>query len=189
MSIVEKSMLTEEENTLLIEKLEQRFHSHLHRHEDLMWKDILTQIINKESLLLTLYKMEETGGEPDVIVFGETSEVAYVDCVKEAPKGRRKVCYDEKARLERKKFPPEMSAKKQAEQIGITLLTEAEYRALQQVESLDEKTSTWLETPEDIRSLGGALFADRRYNHVFVYHNGADSYYGVRGYRGKIVIS
>ena len=129
--------------------------------------------------------MEETGDEPDVVKF-PNGTIAFVDCAKESQKGRRSCCYDKKARTERKKYPPETSAEELAAELGISLLTEEEYGFLQTVMGLDCKTSSWIATPEKIRSLGGAIFADRRFDTVFVYHNGAESYYKSRGFRGKI---
>lgn len=188
MSVFEKQTVNAEKKAVLLKQLAERFEKNYHRHPNVEWNVIEEKIQANDRLLLTVYKMEETGGEPDIVIFSEGNEVAFVDCVKESPKGRRSVCYDEVARVNRKKYPPEMSAKDQASQIGIDLLTEKEYRQLQVIEAFDEKTSSWLETPEAIRSLGGAIFGDRRYNQVFVYHNGADSYYGARGYRGKVTL-
>lgn len=188
MSVFEKQTISVEEKAALLEQLATRFEKNTHRHPSVEWTMIEDKLHNDEALLLTVYKMEETGGEPDVVVFSETDTIAFVDCVKETPKGRRSVCFDEEARLKRKKFPPEMSAKDQAAQMGIDILTENEYKQLQAINPVDEKTSSWLETPSEIRTLGGAIFGDRRYNQVFVYHNGADSYYASRGYRGKVII-
>ena len=133
--------------------------------------------------------MERTGGEPDVVGYDEASdEYIFVDCSKETPKERRKVCYDRAALEARKKHKPENSAIDMAKELGIELLTEEEYRYLQTLGEFDLKTSSWIQTPAEIRELGGALFCDRRYNHVFVYHNGADSYYSVRGFRGSLKV-
>lgn len=186
MPVFGKQALTTEEKAILLEQLAARFEKNRHRHPSVEWAMIEEKLHDDGHLLLTVYKMEETGGEPDIFVFPETNKLAFIDCVKETPKGRRSVCFDEEARLKRKKFPPAMSAKDQAAQIGIDILTENEYRQLQAIEPVDEKTSSWLETPAHIRALGGAIFGDRRYNQVFVYHNGADSYYASRGYRGKV---
>jgi hypothetical protein len=131
--------------------------------------------------------MERTGGEPDVVAQDkETGEYIFYDCSAESPEGRRNICYDREALEARKKFPPEDSAMNMAEAMGIELLTEEQYRSLQKIGKFDLKTSSWILTPADIRKLGGAIFADRRYNTVFVYHNGADSYYGARGFRGSL---
>lgn len=132
--------------------------------------------------------MEETGGEPDTIGLDETGKVLYCDCSKETPKGRRSLCFDEEALRNRKKNPSVGSAEKQAKEIGVSLLTEAMYRRLQELEPVDLKTSSWIATPDEIRSLGGALFCERRYGKVFTFHNGADSYYSVRGWRGYLSI-
>lgn len=133
--------------------------------------------------------MERTEGEPDVIGYDkETNEYIFYDCSPESPKGRRSLCYDREGLESRKEFKPENSAVDFADEMGIEILTEAEYKALQQLGNFDAKTSSWLKTPDDIRKLGGAIFADFRFNHVFVYHNGAQSYYGGRAFRGKIMV-
>lgn len=167
--------------------LPKRFHEHMHRHPNITWDFILSILSTHQDWIDILMKMEETGGEPDVFVY--ENHVLFVDFSKETPEGRRNACFDEEARLGRKKFPPAFSAKGQASEFGIQIVDENLYRAIQQVEALDLKTSSWLETPSSVRKLGGALFGDRRYNRVFTYHNGADSYYGVRGYRGYLQIS
>lgn len=132
-------------------------------------------------------EMEKTGGEPDVVAFDDkTGEFIFYDCSAESPAGRRNICYDHEALLARKKFPPEYSAMNMAEAIGIEILTEDQYRSLQKLGKFDLKTSSWLKTPVDIRKLGGAIFGDRRYKTIFVYHNGADSYYGAKGFRGLL---
>jgi hypothetical protein len=166
--------------------LQKRFDEHPHRHPHIHFDDIKSHLESNEALLQTVYRMEDTGGEPDVFSYEGT--LYFVDFSKESPLGRRNVCYDEKARLSRKKFPPESSAEKIAKDIGIKLLDEKMYHQLQEVEPLDQKTSSWIQTPEEFRKLGGALTGDRRYNRTFTYHNGADSYYGVRGFRGYILI-
>jgi len=166
--------------------LKERFEKHPRRHPGLMWSHIEKHISNNQHLIETLMKMEETGGQPDVTTLG--GHLVYIDFSKETPEDRRNLCYDEEARLNRKKFPPATSAEKVAEDIGIELLDEDMYHELQQIEPLDLKTSSWLKSPQAIRDLGGALFGDRRYNRTFIYHNGADSYYGVRGFRGYIIL-
>ena len=175
-----------EEKALLL-RLETRFNHNMHRHPNLKWEDIMSLLIQNPKLMKTISLMEETGGEPDAVILN--TELYVIDMVKETPDGRRNTCYDEKARLSRKKFPPETSALALADKIGIKLLDETLYRAIQVIEPLDLKTSSWIATPEDIRSLGGALFGDSRYEHTFIYHNGADSYYGSRGFRGYIEIT
>ncbi len=181
--------LTEEEKKSLISKLQKRFEENMHRHEGLQWNEILKKIENSDDHLRTLNEMEKAGGEPDIVTLEEAGgSYHFVDCVKETPEGHRNLCYDEKALDSRKKNKPEGSARGKAEKMGIRLLTEEEYRKLQSLEEVDTKTSSWIETPDSIRKLGGALFGDRRFNAVFIYHNGAESYYGVRGFRGVLKI-
>ena len=170
----------------LINILKKRFEKHTYRHPSVTWDDIERALTQSDQLLTTLDHMEKTGGEPDVMTY--QNHIIYVDFSKETPKGRTSTCYDEEARLSRKKFPPETSAMLMAEKMGISLCDEQMYQALQDIEPLDLKTSSWILTPQKERGLGGALFGDRRYDRTFIYHNGADSYYGVRGFRGYIVI-
>ncbi len=170
----------------LIQILEERFENNKTRHPNVNWNDVLEKLTAHSDILQVVQQMEETGGEPDVFLYQE--ELYYVDFSKETPLHRTNCCYDEKARQARKKFPPLQSAEKLAKKIGIQLLNEAFYRALQETEPLDLKTSSWLETPHAIRTLGGALFGDNRYQHVFIYHNGAESYYSTRGFRGYTAI-
>ncbi|MBR4162427.1 MAG: DUF4256 domain-containing protein [Solobacterium sp.] len=170
----------------MIEVLKKRFYEHMERHPDMRWEDV--EVRFNENNLTVLKKMEETGGEPDTIGFDETGMILYCDCSKETPKGRRSLCFDEEALRNRKKNPPLGSVEKQAEEIGVTLLTEAMYQRLQELEPFDLKTSSWIATPDEIRALGGALFCERRYGKVFTFHNGADSYYSVRGWRGYLSI-
>lgn len=179
--------MTENNQEHIVSILAERFDANMHRHEGMEWEVIRERITHDPKHLLALRAMEDTGGEPDVIGYDETSDTyTFVDCCKESPKGRRSACYDKQALESRKKFPPKHNAMDTAAEIGITILTEEEYRALQQVEVVDTKTSSWIHTPADIRERGGALFADYRYGHVFIYHNGAESYYGARGFRGKL---
>lgn len=167
--------------------LGERFAKHTERHEGIAWDHVLGQIKDNHQALESLFLMEESGGEPDVIgMDSDTGEFLFVDCSPETPKGRRGVCYDEEALESRKEHRPEHSAAGLAESMGIEILTEGQYRDLQRVGRFDEKTSSWVRTPPQIRALGGALFCDRRYGTVFVYHNGASSYYGVRGFRGML---
>lgn len=183
-----KKLSTDEQETLL-ETLKVRFEKHMQRHEEIAWSDVQERLKANMDKLSSLYQMEETGGEPDVVVFDETTgEYVFYDCAPESPKGRRSVCYDQKALEARKKHKPENSAMKLASQMGIELLTEEEYRTLQELGNFDLKSSSWVKTPENIRDLGGAIFCDRRYDTVFMYHNGADSYYAARGFRGKLKV-
>ena len=171
----------------MIEILKKRFNDNMIRHPDLKWEDVEARLY--ECTLEILRKLEETGGEPDTIgVDDETGKIIFCDCSKETPEGRRSLCYDDEALKKRKKNPPSGSAEKQAEEIGAELMTEALYRRLQTVGEFDLKTSSWIATPNDIRKLGGALFCERRYGAVFTFHNGADSYYSVRGWRGYILL-
>ncbi|MFN4215533.1 DUF4256 domain-containing protein [Exiguobacterium sp.] len=179
--------LSTEERNELTAILEARFHTHLERHLDVVWSDVVTKLETNSDKLRTLSEMERTGGEPDVIRL-PNGDLAFCDCSPESPSGRRSLCYDEQALAARKKNKPDGSAIALAEQIGLELLDEATYRHLQTLGTFDSKTSSWIVTPETIRQKGGALFCDRRYNHTFVYHNGADSYYAARGFRGMFKI-
>ena len=171
----------------MIEILKKRFEDNMTRHPGLKWEDVEARL--SEGALEILKNMEETGGEPDTIgVDAETGKLIFCDCSKETPEGRRSLCYDEEALMKRKKNPPSGSAMKQAEDIGVKLMPEELYRRLQEVGEFDLKTSSWIETPVDIRKLGGALFCERRYGAVFTFHNGADSYYSVRGWRGYVLL-
>lgn len=179
--------LSADQATELLKLLKSRFEKNMHRHKGLDWSKVQTRLEAKPSKLWSLEEMEITGGEPDVTGFDKkTGEYIFVDCAAESPKGRRSICYDRKALDARKEHKPANSAMDLAAEIGIDLLTEEQYRELQQLEAFDLKTSSWIATPDAIRKLGGALFCDRRYDHVFVYHNGADSYYGARGFRGML---
>jgi len=181
--------LTVKETEELIIILKTRFEDNFHRHQNISWAKIALKLINKPNKLLSLYEMEKTGGEPDVVGFDQkTDEFMFMDCSKETPVGRRNVCYDREALDSRKEFKPVNSAIDMASEMGITILTEEEYRYLQKLDKFDLKTSSWVYTPESVRKLGGALFCDRRYDQVFLYHNGASSYYGVRGFRGLLKI-
>ncbi|WP_042225148.1 DUF4256 domain-containing protein [Oceanobacillus manasiensis] len=179
--------LTQEQRETLLNTLKARFEKNMHRHENLEWDKVQTKLDANPEKLWSLNEMEETEGEPDVVGYDEEkNEYTFYDCAKESPKGRRSVCYDRKALEARKKHKPANSAIDMATDMGIEMLTEEQYRALQELEEFDKKTSTWVATPSDIRELGGALFCDRRFGHVFLYHNGADSYYGSRGFRGLL---
>lgn len=171
----------------LMQVLQNRFENNLQRHENIRWQDVQAKLDGAPKALKVLAAMEETGGEPDVIGFDKsTNEYLFCDCSKESPSGRRSSCYDREGLESRKEHRPENNALDMAAAIGIELLDEEQYRALQQLGEFDLKTSSWIKTPDAIRKLGGALFADRRYDHVFVYHNGAQSYYAVRGFRGLL---
>lgn len=185
--INDKKELSPEQTDELLWILKVRFEKNMQRHSSLEWAKVLVKLEANPGKIWSLNEMEKTGGEPDVIGFDATTgEFIFFDCSAETPSGRRNVCYDHEALLARKKFPPEESAMHMAEEMGIELLTEEQYRALQKVGKFDLKTSSWLKTPAEIRKLGGAIFGDRRYNTIFIYHNGADSYYGARGFRGLL---
>lgn len=174
-------------NQNLLAILEKRFNENLIRHESLNWKKIEEKLKSNTDKLEILSKMEETGGEPDVVKFDEKSgEYLFFDCSAESPKGRRSFCYDAAALEKRKENKPKDSAMNAAKSMGIEILTEEDYRYLQNFGAIDTKTSSWIETPENIRKHGGAIFGDYRYGTFFIYHNGADSYYAARGFRGKL---
>lgn len=171
----------------LLTILKVRFDKNMNRHLHLKWADVQNKLEASPAKLKSLLDMENTGGEPDVIGFDQnTSEYIFVDCAIETPTGRRSLCYDDAALFARKEHKPAGSALAMAEAMGIEILSEEEYRALQLLGEFDAKTSSWIKTPVEIRMLDGALFMDRRYDHVFVYHNGAQSYYAVRGFRGSL---
>lgn len=171
----------------LLQTLQDRFENNMDRHQGLVWDNVLTRLDGDTSKLRTLYEMERTGGEPDIVGYDQASdEYLFIDCSAESPAGRRSLCYDREALDARKKHKPENSALDAAAEMGIELLTEAQYRELQQLGTFDAKTSSWIATPADIRKLGGALFCDYRYGTVFTYHNGAESYYAARGFRGSL---
>lgn len=186
-TISSKKKLSSEQREELLKTLKIRFEKNMHRHKGLEWTKVQTKLEANTDKLWSLNEMEETGGEPDVVGHDKkTGEYIFYDCSAETPKGRRNVCYDYEALQSRKEHKPENNAIDMAAAIGIELLTEEQYRELQQLGNFDTKTSSWVKTPDDIRELGGALFADYRYGHVFLYHNGASSYYGVRGFRGSL---
>ena len=179
-------MKTKERDELLGE-LKARFEQNPRRHEGITWADVEARIADNTDALKALHAMEASGGEPDVISRNrKTGQVTFYDCSAQSPSGRRSLCYDRAALDSRKEHKPKSSAVETAAAMGIELLTEEEYRALQQLGEFDTKTSSWISTPSDVRSLGGALFCDRRYDKVFVYHNGAESYYAARGFRGSL---
>lgn len=177
------------EREALLRTLEARFEKHRNRHEDVAWDDVAARLDTHPEKLRSLHEMERTGGEPDVVGRDKkTREVVFYDCSPESPAGRRSLCYDREALDSRKEHKPEGSALELAAAMGVELLTEEEYRQLQTLGEFDTKTSSWIATPPAIRKLGGALFCDRRYDHVFVYHNGASSYYAARGFRGSLKV-
>ncbi|HKH46612.1 MAG TPA: DUF4256 domain-containing protein [Thermoanaerobaculia bacterium] len=171
----------------LLKTLKTRFEKNMNRHKGLEWAKVQARLEANTEKLRSLHEMERTGGEPDVVGHDErTGEYIFYDCSAESPKGRRSVCYDREALESRKEHQPENNAIDMAAAMGIELLTEEQYRELQKLGEFDAKTSSWVKTPSEIRKLGGALFCDRRYGHVFVYHNGAQSYYAARGFRGSL---
>lgn len=181
---MKKSELSKERTEELITILEKRFLNNIERHADLQWEDVQVKLNENPAKLQSLNEMEETDGEPDVIGYDEnTNEFLFCDCAAESPKARRSLCYDHKALEARKENKPKDSAVNLANEMGTTLLNETQYRELQKLGNFDTKTSSWLLTPPEIRTLGGAIFGDCRFNHVFVYHNGAESYYAGRGFR------
>jgi hypothetical protein len=172
-------------NADLLIKLKTRFEQNKKLHEGIEWTNVEEKIRNNSRVLKILQAMESTGGEPDVIGYElKSDKLVFCDCSAESPSGRRSLCYDRQALEKRKENKPVGSATEMAEKLGVEILTEAQYRDLQKLGEFDRKTSSWISTPETIRKLGGALFCDRRYDHVFTYHNGADSYYAARGFRG-----
>ena len=179
--------LTNEQVDELLQSLEQRFEKNKARHPHTQWGQVKEQLLAKSEKLWSLFEMERTEGEPDVVEV-EDGLLAFIDCSPESPKGRRSVCYDREALESRKQHKPANSAVDLANEMGVAILTEEQYRQLQTFGEFDKKTSSWIETPVAIRSLGGALFCDRRYNAIFVYHNGADSYYAARGFRSILYI-
>jgi hypothetical protein len=188
----DKKELSAEQRDELIGILKARFQNNMNRHMGIEWAKLKARLEAKANTsraekLWSLHEMERTGGEPDVVGFDDlTGEFIFYDCSAESPKGRRSVCYDRDGLESRKEFKPDNSAVDMAAAMGIELLTEAEYREMQKFGAFDAKTSSWLKTPSAIRKLGGAIFADFRYGNVFVYHNGASSYYAVRGFRGSL---
>ncbi len=184
-----KKKLSPEQREELFNTLKARFEKNMKRHKNLEWANVQAKLDSPAGgeKLWSLNEMEQTGGEPDVVGYNkETGEYIFYDCSSESPKGRRSICYDREALESRKKHKPDNSAVDMAANMGIDLLTEEQYRELQKMGDFDTKTSSWLKTPFEIRERGGALFGDRRYGQVFVYHNGAESYFGARGFRGSL---
>lgn len=184
-----KKTLSPDQREKLFEVLRSRFEKNGHRHRGLEWNKVLARLEARPDKLASLHAMEDTGGEPDVVgVDQATGEFRFVDCSPQSPKGRTSLCYDRAALDSRKEFKPKSSAMDLAEAMGIEPLTEEQYRDLQQLGEFDTKSSSWLKTPDEIRKLGGAIFGDRRFGRVFVYHNGAESYYSGRGFRGCLTV-
>jgi hypothetical protein len=182
-------IVSSEQKNELIDLLRIRFEKNTNRHKNIKWTDVLSKLEANPEKLWSLNEMEKTGGEPDVVGLDEkTGEFIFIDCAAESPIGRRSVCYDREGLDSRKEYKPKNNAIDMASEMGIEILSEEQYRELQQLGKFDSKTSSWIKTPDEIRKLGGALFADFRYNQVFVYHNGAQSYYAVRGFRGVLKV-
>jgi hypothetical protein len=181
--------LSAERRDGLLRILKDRFEQHMSRHDGLTWNTVRARLSASSEKLWSLSEMERTGGEPDVVGYDKkTGECDFVDCSAESPGGRRSVCYDGEALAARKANKPRNSAVEMASAMGVELLTEEQYRALQKLGTFDTRTSSWVQTPSDIRKLGGAVFCDCRYGHVFLYHNGAESYYAARGFRGSLKV-
>lgn len=184
-----KKKLAPKDSEELLVTLKNRFEKNTNRHKNIRWEEVVAKLETNPDKLWSLHEMEQTGGEPDVIgVDKKTGEFIFYDCSVESPKGRRSLCYDREALEARKEHKPKNNAIDLANSIGIELLTEEEYRELQKFGEFDTKTSSWLKTPDDIRKLGGAIFGDFRYGTVFIYHNGVQSYYAGRGFRGKLKV-
>lgn len=182
-----KKELSPEQREALFSALKNRFEHNMNRHEGLEWSKVQARLDASTEKLWSLHEMESSGGEPDVVGQDKkTGEYIFYDCSVESPNGRRSVCYDREAQESRKEFKPENNAVDMAAAMGIEILTVEQYRTLQQLGKFDTKTSSWVYTPPEIRKLGGAIFCDRRYDHVFMYHNGAESYYAARGFRGSL---
>lgn len=182
-----KKELSPEQREEILGQVKARFEKNMNRHPNLDWARVQAKVEANPEKLWSLFEMERTGGEPDVVGF-EASEFIFYDCSAESPAGRRSVCYDRQAQESRKEPRPENNAVEMAAAMGIEILTEEQYRELQRLGDFDRKTSSWVKTPDEIRTLGGALFCDHRYGKVFVYHNGASSYYAARGFRGALKV-
>lgn len=188
-SINSKNGISQQQADQLLVTLQERFEKNMPRHAGVDWRIIQTRLVNNTDKLLSLYQMETTGGEPDVVGYDQGKDVyIFCDCSAESPAGRRSLCYDQEALESRKEHKPAGSAIGMASAMGVEILTEQQYRELQMIGVFDRKTSSWVKTPARIRALGGAIFCDRRYDTVFVYHNGAESYYSSRGFRGSLSV-
>lgn len=186
---LDKKVLSEDQSNVFLEILKNRFEKNMIRHTDVKWEAVKNKLLLNSEKLKILYNMEITDGEPDVIFYDKINdEYTFIDCSKQSPKERRSLCYDREALQKRKQNKPKTNVVDRAIEIGIELLSEEDYRALQLIEPFDTKTSSWVKTPESVRKLGGAIFCDCRFNKVFTYHNGAESYYSSRGFRGSLVI-
>jgi hypothetical protein len=183
-----KQQLPDNQRDEMLGILKARFEKNMARHSGISWADVAARLSANPNKLWSLNEMEQTGGEPDVIGVEDTGEIIFCDCAPESPKARRSICYDHQALESRKEYKPADSAVNMAAEAGVELLTEEQYRHLQTLGQFDLKTSSWLKTPDKIRKLGGAIFGDRRFDTVFVYHNGAESYYAGRGYRGILKV-
>ena len=184
-----KGKLSQEQSKEILKTVQTRFEKNMDRHKGLEWSKVKTKLEANPDKLWSLYQMEETGGEPDVVSYDKkTGEYIFYDCSEESPKGRRSVCYDLEAWKSRKEHKPQNNAISMAAEMGIEVLNEEQYRALQELGKFDRKTSSWIVTPANIRKLGGAIFGDWRYGTVFIYHNGAESYYAARGFRGALKV-
>jgi hypothetical protein len=182
-----KKSLSEKQQSDLLTTLKDRFDKHRNRHKGIQWETVQAKLLSNPSKLWSLNEMEQTGGEPDIIDFdAKKGEFIFCDCSQQSPAGRRSYCYDQKALDSRKENKPKNNAVSAAQEMGIELLTEEQYRSLQKLGEFDTKTSSWIVTPAPIRLLGGAIFADFRYGTIFIYHNGAESYYAARGFRGLL---
>jgi hypothetical protein len=187
MTKTNKKELSATQRDDLVERLKSRFEKNVNRHKGLEWPKVQAKLTGNAEKMWSLNEMERTGGEPDVVGHDKkTGEYIFYDCSEESPKGRRSVCYDDEALESRKEHKPKNSAIGMAAAMGIEILTEEQYRGLQELGEFDTKTSSWVKTSTDIRKLGGGVFCDRRYDHVFLYHNGAESYYAARGFRGSL---
>lgn len=184
-----KKELSAKQQKEILDILKTRFEQNMHRHEGLDWTKVQSKLQSNAIKLWSIAEMENTGGEPDIVDFDKkTGVITFIDCCAESPKGRRSTCYDKEALDARKENKPKNSALNMASEMGVDILDEEQYRALQKLGKFDAKTSSWIKTPSNIRKLGGAIFADYRYGTIFIYHNGADSYYSSRGFRGFIKI-
>lgn len=187
MTKTNKKGLSAKQSEELLSTLKARFEKNMNRHKGIEWAKVQTKLKANTAKLWSLHEMERTGGEPDIVDYDNKSgEYIFFDCSAESPAGRRSICYDHEALEKRKEHKPKNSAMGMAADMGIEILTEEQYRELQQLGKFDTKTSSWVKTPSEIRKLGGALFCDRRYDNVFVYHNGAESYYAARAFRGSL---